>query len=160
MKIRVLFVCLGNICRSPTGEAVLKKLVRDRGLEHQFHIESAGTEGFHAGEPPDRRTLRHGEARGYQFDSLAQKFANRHFEDFDHILCMDETNFYNVLRMAKSGEPMAKVKLLLDYGETGFREVPDPYYKGAEAFEQVIDLIEKACHHFLDEIMKSAKTDF
>lgn len=148
---RVLFVCLGNICRSPTGEAVLNKLIADNNLGHLLSCESAGTAGYHIGEEPDPRTQTHGEKRGYQFESLAQQFnPKRDFELFDLILCLDQNNYANVKKLDPAGKYSHKVKLLMEFAtKNSAREVPDPYYSDATVFEKVIDYCEDACHGIL-----------
>jgi protein-tyrosine phosphatase len=153
-KTSVLFVCLGNICRSPTGEAVLKKLLEDKKLNHLFHIESAGTADYHVGERPDPRTRQHGEQRGLKFESLAQQFRPEvHFESFDFILCMDENNFHNVQRLDFENKYPHKIHPIMSFApETGYSKVPDPYYGGPSDFELVIDLVEVACRKFLEQI--------
>ncbi|MBS1969898.1 MAG: low molecular weight phosphotyrosine protein phosphatase [Bdellovibrionales bacterium] len=148
---RVLFVCLGNICRSPTGEAVLNKLIADAKLDHLLSCESAGTAGYHIGEEPDPRTQAHGKKRGYRFESLAQQFnPKRDFEHFDLILCLDQTNLANVKKLDPQGKYSHKVKLLMEFAtKNPAREVPDPYYSDAAIFEKVIDYCEDACHGIL-----------
>lgn len=144
---RVLFVCLGNICRSPTGEAVLNKLIADANLSHLLSCESAGTAGYHIGEEPDPRTQAHGKKRGYQFETLAQQFnPARDFELFDLILCLDQSNLANVKKHDPQGKHSHKVKLLMEFATNiSAREVPDPYYSDATVFEKVIDYCEDAC---------------
>lgn len=144
---RVLFVCLGNICRSPTGEAVLNKMIQDQNLAHLLSCESAGTADYHVGEEPDSRTQRHGKKRGYKFESLAQQFnAKKHFEHFDLILCLDRTNLRNVQRLDVDGKYADKIKLLMDFADKNkSAEVPDPYHCDEKVFETVIDFCEEAC---------------
>lgn len=148
---RVLFVCLGNICRSPTGEAVLNKLINDNKLSHLIECESAGTAGYHIGEEPDPRTQAHGKKRGYRFETLAQQFnPKRDFEHFDLILCLDQSNLANVKKLDPQGKYSDKVKLLMEFAtKTPAREVPDPYYSDAAVFEKVIDYCEDACRGIL-----------
>ncbi|MBX3041445.1 MAG: low molecular weight phosphotyrosine protein phosphatase [Bdellovibrionaceae bacterium] len=156
MMKRVLFVCLGNICRSPTGEAVLKRMIQENNLSHLLACESAGTAGYHIGERPDHRTRAHGEKRGYRFDSLAQQFdPKKDFEAFDLIVCMDRSNLQNVLRLDLTGKYRDKVKLLMEFAiDASNLEVPDPYYEGAEAFETVIDLCENACRGLIHSLAR------
>ncbi len=147
----VLFVCLGNICRSPTAEAVFRQKARQAGLE--VNIDSAGTHGYHIGNPPDKRSQAAGEAKGYDFSGLAcRKVAPEDFEQFDYILAMDHSNLKN---LKKVSEPLHhdKLHLFLSFADTGHEEVPDPYYGGRKGFELVLELIEKAS----DGLIKTIK---
>lgn len=147
----VLFVCLGNICRSPMAEAVLKKKVEERGLENQFEIDSAGTSGYHAGEPADRRMREHGEKRGYQVTSISRPFKKSDFKDFGLIVVMDEQNMMDVKSMADTEEDLQKLRMMTDYcTQYAYDKVPDPYYGGAQGFDLVIDLLEDACEGLLE----------
>lgn len=155
-KTRVLFVCLGNICRSPTAEGVFRKLVHDRGLAEHISIDSAGTAAWHVGSSPDSRTIQAAAERGYDLKSLRgrQAIAND-FLDFDYVLAMDESNLANLQDIAPVSH-QAKFGLFLDYARNfDEREVPDPYYGGAQGFELVLDLIEDASEGLLDEITKA-----
>jgi protein-tyrosine phosphatase len=144
-KIRVLMVCLGNICRSPTAEAVLRKKVREAGLDDRIEVDSAGTADYHVGSPPDRRAVAHGERRGLEMRRLrGRQVGPEDFDRFDLILAMDEDNLAN-LRRVRPAESPAKVALLMSYApHAGSPEVPDPYYGGADGFEMVLDLVESA----------------
>lgn len=149
--ISVLVVCTGNICRSPTGEGVLRALAKKRGLDARVRIASAGTHDYHVGEPPDPRTVRHAHERGYDLSSQrAQQVAREHFHDFDYILAMDRGH----LRMLKALAPRdAKAKLGLFLEASGrwkSEDVPDPYYGGVDDFEQVLDMVEEAAERWLD----------
>ena len=146
-KIRVCFVCSGNICRSPTAEGVFKKLVADAGLADAFHVESAGTGSWHVGERPDPRTRRVAEARGYRLDGRAQHWQARDFDRFDYVVAMDSGHQAALLRLASTAARKAKVSLALDHALDGPRggDVPDPYYGEADGFEEVLDLCHAAC---------------
>ena len=155
--MRILFVCLGNICRSPTAEGVVRRLVRERGLEEQVELDSAGTGGWHVGAPPDRRATAAAAARGTTLEGAARRFdAARDFDDFDLILAMDEENRRDVVALAPSGEARAKVRLFREFDpaavEAGDLEVPDPYYGGDDGFDHVLDLVERAAEGLLDEV--------
>lgn len=140
--MRVLFVCLGNICRSPTAEAVFRFKAAEAGLD--VVIESAGTGGWHAGEPPDPRARATGEGRGYSFEGqTARAVRDTDFSDFDHILAMDRKNLEE-LQSRSPKQYEYKIKLFLDYSQSGTSEVPDPYYGGPQGFDNVLDLIEDA----------------
>lgn len=150
-RIRILLVCMGNICRSPTAEGVLRTLVALEGLESRFELDSAGTHGYHEGEPPDERTRRAAAQRGYDLSRLrARQVRESDFIRFDLILAMDRNNLA-LLRRACPPEYREKLGLFLDYAEAiGADEVPDPYYGGAEGFEHVLDLAEAAARGIID----------
>ena len=149
MKIRLLFICLGNICRSPAAEGVMKAIVKREGREQDFLIDSAGIGGWHVGDLPDSRMRRHGEMRGYQFDSRARQFSRKDFADFDYIFVMDHENYRAVTSMARTQEDRQKVRMLTDFltHHRGADTVPDPYYGGDKDFDYALDLIEDACEN-------------
>jgi protein-tyrosine phosphatase len=151
---RVLMVCLGNICRSPTAEAMLRKKVHEAGLDDRIEVDSAGTADYHVGSPPDRRAVAHGEKRGLKMAHLRGRQVGREdFDRFDFILAMDEDNLANLERIRPPGSP-AKVALLSSYAPlAGAREVPDPYYGGADGFEMVLDLVESAADWFIASVL-------
>lgn len=140
---KVLFVCLGNICRSPTAEAVFRARARDAGLD--VHIESAGTSGWHVNEPPDSRAVEAGEEWGYSFAGQASRKVTRaDFGEFDYILGMDQKNMQALTDICPE-KYLPKIKLFLDYApDISTREVPDPYYGDADGFDLVLNLIEAA----------------
>ncbi|MBC6403287.1 MAG: low molecular weight phosphotyrosine protein phosphatase [Hyphomonadaceae bacterium] len=140
---RVLFVCLGNICRSPTAEAVFRKRAADASLD--VETDSAGTSGCHAGEPPDPRSIRAGKKRGYNFYNIKSRMITEaDFHYFDHILAMDMDNFRKLSSLCPH-EHMSRLRLFADFAKDArIREIPDPYYAGTEKFESVLDLCEKA----------------
>ena len=143
--LRVLFVCTGNICRSPTAEAVFRARVEEAGLEDRIETDSAGTHDYHVGQPPDRRAQGAARKRGYDLSTLrARRIEPADFERFDLLLAFDEEHRLILERMAPK-EARAKVGMLLDYARsTKEREVPDPYYGNAQSFERVLDLVEDA----------------
>ncbi|MDD2723855.1 MAG: low molecular weight phosphotyrosine protein phosphatase [Methylovulum sp.] len=157
-KIKVLFVCMGNICRSPTAEGVFTKLIADRYLEKQFAVDSAGTHAYHVGDAPDLRAQKAARNRGVELTHLrARKFTRGDFEDFDFILAMDNDNF-SILTDACPDEHKDKVRLFLDYApHLIVREVPDPYYGGSYGFERVLDLVEEASVGFLAALKASGR---
>lgn len=159
MPTRVLFVCLGNICRSPTAEGVLQHLVQERGLEAEVEVESAGTGDWHVGNPPDRRSTAAAAARGITLAGAAQQVTAADFEQFDLLLAMDRENLRALHALAPSDEVRAKARLLREFDPTavasGDLDVPDPYYGGPDGFDLVLDLVERACRGLLDELVPS-----
>lgn len=148
--VSVLFVCLGNICRSPSAEAVLKKKTADNGLI--IEIDSAGTAGYHKGASPDKRSQAVGTERGYSFKGLkCRKVEEQDFKKFDYILGMDNQNIANLLNACPE-EFKHKVSLLLSFGGSEEKEVPDPYYSGKGGFEYVLDLIEQGADGFIEHL--------
>lgn len=154
--MRLLFVCLGNICRSPTAEGVMRHLVRAEGLEGIVEIDSAGTGSWHAGHPPDERSTGAARERGIELAGCARQVEVADFESFDLILAMDRANYDELLAMAPNADLRERVKLLREYDPeavtAGELEVPDPYYGGADGFEDVLDLVTRACEGLLDEV--------
>jgi protein-tyrosine phosphatase len=153
-KIKVLFVCLGNICRSPSAESVFKHIVKQNGFENQIEIDSAGTIGYHAGEKADPRMRTHAAARGYNITHIARKFnPQKDFDYFDYIIAMDDSNFTDVSTMDARNEYSNKIKKMIEYSIiSDVKEIPDPYYSGPEGFEKVLDLLEDACTNLFEEI--------
>lgn len=155
--VRVLFVCLGNICRSPTVEGVFRAHAEKAGWSSMFEVDSAGTVGSHAGEPPDRRAQRHARERGYDLSGLrARQLGPHDFEAFDYVLAMDKMVLESLQRLRKfSRQPRAEVGLFLDYHDAhAGQEVPDPYYSDSAAFEKVLDLAEEGCTELLRHLLK------
>jgi protein-tyrosine phosphatase len=153
MATRVLFVCMGNICRSPTAEGVFKRLVTNAGLDAEIESDSAGTHDYHIGDPPDGRSQSAARRRGCDLSTLrARQVAHDDFAAFDYVLAMDETNL-TALRGLCPANYRERVKLFLEFApEAGRRDVPDPYYGGAQGFEDVLDLVELAAQGLLDHI--------
>ncbi len=151
--IRVLFVCLGNICRSPTAEAVFRHHVRDAGLEQRIHIDSAGTSDYHQGYPPDERARIAAGRRGYEMAGLrARQVSAGDFHEFHYLLAMDRANLEDLRRLAPR-EHLVKARLFMDFsGAYRGREVPDPYYGGAQGFERVLDMLEDGARGLLAEL--------
>ena len=154
-KVSVLFVCMGNICRSPTAEGVFRKLVADAGLDEKIRVDSAGTHAYHTSEPPDRRAQAAAQRRGVELaDIRARRVSARDFDDFDLILAMDNLNL--VTLQDRAGEDgTSSIRLFLEYSESPDEtEVPDPYYGGTAGFERVLDIVEAAAHGLLKQIRK------
>jgi protein-tyrosine phosphatase len=152
-KYSVLMVCMGNICRSPTAEGVLRHLVVQAGLQDKVHIDSAGTLDYHAGSPPDERSARHARQRGYDLSSLrARQVHALDFERFDLILAMDWQNLEELQSLCPPGQEH-KLKRLMEFAPAGWGEVvADPYYGGRDGFEHVLDHVEAACQGLLSHL--------
>jgi protein-tyrosine phosphatase len=150
MKKRILFVCLGNICRSPSAEAVFKGFVQSKGLYNQFEIDSAGTYGYHEGEPADRRMQSHAVKRGYDLTSVSRPFKPlTDWDYFDYIIAMDDSNMRDLKDMARNSNDLKKLLKMTDFANNyNYNEVPDPYYGGEQGFELVLDLLEDASEGF------------
>lgn len=144
---RILFVCLGNICRSPVGEGIMLHLIKEHKLEGHLSVDSAATSDYHTGEPPDHRTVGNAKKNGVDISALkARQFKKEDFNLFDHIYVMDESNYKNVIKMASKQEQKAKVDYLLNIIQAGKNlAVPDPYYGTEKDFEEVFQLVLKAC---------------
>ncbi len=151
-RVSVLFVCLGNICRSPTAEGVFSAMAQARGLAQQLLIDSAGTSSWHIDSAPDARTQVAAANRGYDLSALrGRQVSPRDFERFDYILAMDHSNLAHLTAMAPNGFS-GHLGLMLEFGTSSVEEVPDPYHGGAAGFENVLDLLEESCAHLLDDI--------
>lgn len=149
---RILFVCLGNICRSPTAQGVFTSRLLSRGLQVDIEVDSAGTGGYHQGEAPDRRATAAARQRGYDITHLrARAVTDSDFERFDLILAMDRSNLENLLDRAPESVRQ-RIGLFMDYAPGWPEEVPDPYFGGAEGFEQVLDMLEAASDALLDSL--------
>jgi protein-tyrosine phosphatase len=150
--VRISFVCLGNICRSPTAEAVMRHLVREAGLQGRIAVDSAGTGDWHVGEPRDGRSAEVGRRRGMPLQGSARQFQPADFARYDHVIAMDRQNRAALLRMTPDAAARAKVQLLRAFEpdvDPGNDEVPDPYYGGAQGFDKVFDICDKACRGLL-----------
>jgi len=152
--VKVLFVCMGNICRSPAAEGIFKKFVEDAKFENNISIDSAGTIGYHAGELPDARMRRHASARGYNLNSRARQFnPKKDFEEFDYIVTMDDENYSNITRMDNKNEFQNKIYKMASFiSDKNVSEVPDPYYGGSKGFKFVINILEDGSKNLLTKI--------
>ena len=157
-SIQVLFVCLGNICRSPTAEAIMNSLVKKNKLDGIIVCDSAGTSGHHDGNESDPRTISHAKKRGHDVTSRSRPFAPLDFSKFDYILTMDDENHADLRKLDTDRQFAAKVFRMVQFCTTqNFKEVPDPYYGGDENFYQVIDILEYACAGLLKKIRTDHK---
>ncbi len=155
LKEKILFVCLGNICRSPAAEGVLRKMAEDRSMDHLLEIDSAGTYGGHAGEASDPRMRSTAYTRGYKLTHRSRQITTSDFSYFDRIIVMDHSNYRNVTRIAPKNSS-AKIEMFCNYcsNHPQYQEVPDPYYGGDKGFELVIDLMEDGCDGILNSVKK------
>ena len=152
--MKILFVCLGNICRSPAAEGVFRQMLEERGLGVHVSVDSAGTSAHHEGEPPDARMTAHAARRGYRLTGAARGFeAPQDLERFDLIVAMDQSNLRNITRLDADGKYQAKIKLFTDFCTIHERQgVPDPYYGGDDGFELVMDIVEDGCAGLLAQV--------
>ena len=155
-KIGVIFICMGNICRSPTAEAVFRHQVEQAGLAEQILIDSAGTHDYHIGDPPDARTQRAAKLRGYDMSQLrGRQVVAGDFYRFDYVLAMDEANL-DILKRLRPRDAQSHLGLFLEFAERQTeREVPDPYFGGADGFERVLDMVEDAAAGLLKHIRQN-----
>ena len=153
---KLLFVCMGNICRSPTAEGVMRHLLREQGLEDEVQIDSAGTGGWHVGAPPDERATEAARRRGIALDGAARQVRPSDFEDYDLLLAADRENVAHLRAIAPDENARSKVRLLREFDPdsrgAADLDVPDPYYGGPGGFEEVLDLVEAACRGLLAEV--------
>lgn len=150
---QIVFVCLGNICRSPTGEGVFQHLVNERGLASYFIVDSAGTAAYHVGEPANSKSQAVANKHGVHLPSRARQFSRSDFGIFDLIVAMDKENKRNIRSLTSREEEMAKVFLMRDFDpDPGDRQVPDPYYGGLQGFQNVFDIIHRSSKALLDQL--------
>jgi len=154
--IHVMFVCLGNICRSPLAEGVFKKLVKDRNLHDEVIVDSAGTSDWHVGDLPDPRTEEIANEHGILLDHRGQQIHSKDLQTFDYIIAMDNSNYNNIRSLKGFGEKgQGNLVLMRDFDELGKgKDVPDPYYGGQDGFKNVYDMLLRSCNNFLDHIVK------
>lgn len=152
--MRICFVCLGNICRSPTAEGVFRKLAAEARLESKLVIDSAGTGSWHVGELPDSRSRAAAARRGYDLKHRARKFTREDFDRFDLVLAMDRDNYENLMRLARGRAFVPSIRMLREFerGAAADAEVPDPYSGENDGFEDVLDICERACRGLLEHV--------
>ena len=155
-KYKVLFVCLGNICRSPAAEGIFRHIVKENGMEEHFVIDSAGTYGGHAGEHPDRRMRTAALYRGYGLTHSSRQVRSLDFLDFDLVIAMDDQNYEDLMHLAPSVEATHKIRRMASFLTTHrISYIPDPYYSGSEGFSLVLGLLEEACQNLYDKNINS-----
>lgn len=158
MQQKVLFVCLGNICRSPLARALFQKHLEDQRLTHHFYCDSAGTSAQHAGENADPRTLKNAACNGLVFKHSARQFRTTDFEEFDHIIVMDQSNAYNVLKLCSDESHAMKINKMRNWDiEMPGSNVPDPWYGGEEGFEEVFRILERSTLSLLQDLSNAYK---
>jgi protein-tyrosine phosphatase len=155
--MRILFVCLGNICRSPTAEGVMRKLVVDAAAEETIEVESAGTGDWHIGAPPDPRAVEAASRRGLELDGAARQVTAADFERFDLLVAMDRANRDLLYDLAPSAAHRERVRMLREFGDGEELDVPDPYYGGEGGFAEVLEIVERSCAALLEDVLASQR---
>ncbi len=152
---KILFICLGNICRSPTAEAIFIKMLKEQKLDHLVIVDSAGTSGYHQGELPDSRMRTHAQKRNYELLSRSRQLLKEDLEEFDLILGMDDSNIANIKKLDPQGNYTNKIQKLTDFrSKTKMDFVPDPYFGGDDGFELVLDILEDCCQQLINQVVK------
>jgi protein-tyrosine phosphatase len=150
-KVRVLFVCLGNICRSPLGAAILKKKLKDKGMDSWVEVDSCGTSNYHIGDNADPRTIASATKHGVPIEHCARQLTAEDLEKFDFIFAMDKSNYQNILRLSNGKDLRQKVKMMRDFDPlTRGGEVPDPYHGGEKDFQEVFEILDRSTGNFTD----------
>jgi len=152
-KIKVLFVCLGNICRSPLAEAIFNHKIQQAGMDGHFEVDSCGTGNYHIGSQPDPRTLANARKNGIPINHVCRQLTASDLEYYDYILAMDNSNFNNIMRLRGADKHSEKIALLRDFDpESKGLEVPDPYFGGEDGFQEVFEILDRSMYHFIEHV--------
>lgn len=151
-KVKVLFVCLGNICRSPLGAAILRKKIKDHGIESWVEVDSCGTSNYHIGGDADPRTRANALKNGVSMEHCARQLTEQDLDDFDYIFAMDRSNFQNILRLVNGRKVEHKIRMMREFDPMGHGEVPDPYHGGEKDFQEVFDILDRSINKFIEHL--------
>jgi protein-tyrosine phosphatase len=151
-KIKILFVCLGNICRSPLAEAVFKHKIRERGIDEFIEADSCGTANYHVGDTPDSRTVANATKNGVAIDHCGRQLKSADLDYFDFIFAMDESNYQNIHRLSNAKKHSNKIARMRDFDPAGNGDVPDPYYGGESHFQEVFDILDRTMNQFIKHL--------
>jgi protein-tyrosine phosphatase len=152
-KTRILFVCLGNICRSPLAEAIFKDKIKDKGLSHLFEADSCGTGNYHIGSQPDQRTIANAKLNNVPMDHCARQLSIQDLTEFDYVFAMDASNLQNILKLPNAAANKEKIRLLRDYDPKGKGgEVPDPYFGGEDGFQEVFEILDRTMENLITHL--------
>lgn len=158
--MRIIFVCQGNIIRSPLAENMFRHLARERGVGEKYQLDSAGTSAYHVGEPPDHRMRQVADNKGFEYTGRAKQFWSANFDQFDLVIAMDKANQHYLEMKASSGEQRSKIHLMREYdpeGKPGM-DVPDPYYGGLDGFDVTFEIVKRSCHGLLEALESETST--
>ena len=154
-KVKVLFVCLGNICRSPLAEAIFKHKVKSRGWDQFIEADSCGTSNYHIGDSPDPRTMANAKKNGIPIDHCGRQLSGKDLREFDYILAMDSSNYRNITAVMGAESHLNKIKMMRDFDPFGKGDVPDPYFGGEEGFQEVFKILNRTLDNFLDHLQSA-----
>lgn len=154
-KVKVLFVCLGNICRSPLAEAIFKDKVKSKGWDQFIEADSCGTSNYHIGDSPDARTIANAKKNGIRIDHCGRQLSVKDLQAFDYILAMDSSNYHNIAAVIEEESHASKIKMMRDYDPLGKGDVPDPYFGGEEGFQEVFQILNRSLDNFINYLQRS-----